>query len=81
MVTELRKLESRHPDGVDRHLLKSAFVLKVADLHKAKAGPALTAKALTRKFNQTLHSMLQPATGDPPIEQNEDGTLAFGETP
>ena len=81
MVTELRKLESRHPDGVDRHLLKSAFVLKVADLHKAKAGPALTAKALTRKFNQTLHSMLQPATGDPPIEQNEDGTLALGETP
>ena len=79
MVTELRKLESRHPDGVAKDLLKSVFVLKVADRHKAKAGPPLTAKALTRKFNQTLHSLLHPATGDPLIEQNEDGTLALGE--
>ena len=79
LVTELRKLTRRHPDGVAKDLLKSEFVLMVAERNKAKGGPPLTAQALTRKFNQTLGSMLKPAVGDPLVEENEDGTLAPGE--
>ena len=79
MLAELRKLARRHSDRVDRGQLKSAFILAAAAQRAAKGAPVLSAQALTRKFNQTLKSLLSPAAGDPMIEENDDGTLALAE--
>ena len=67
LMAELHKLARKHPDGVSRDLLKSHFVLKLAEQRAAKGAESLKPKLLTQRFLQTLETLIRPVGGDPAI--------------
>jgi hypothetical protein len=72
-VRELRKLAKRHPDGVARSLLRSAFLLELNADRQSDGDQPLTVAAGKAAFRQVLHNMRER---DPPLfVEEEDGSL------
>ena len=59
MARELARLARKHPAGVERGLLYSAFVLEVTNAERAAGKGQSDKNTLNRKFRQTLAGMLK----------------------
>jgi hypothetical protein len=68
---QLLKLAAKHPGGVDRAQLRSAFMLELNNERNNDGSPKLTAAAAATAFRQTLEAMRDR---DPPAFE-EDGDL------
>ena len=74
LVDELRKLDRRHPEGVEEAALKSAFIMTRRDQRERQGKPAMGAKRYTDMFNETLAAAI--AAGH--VERLENGLLRPG---
>lgn len=69
LLRELRKLHSRHPEGVEEPLLRSAFLLALAEARDRKGEPRLTPQQGAAKFCQTLAGLEDRGDKPPLIEK------------
>ena len=74
MVKALAQLARKHPEGVEKALLKSAFICDYVAAEHAAGRPTPDKDTLTRKFRQTLADMVR--TGR--VEDLGDGLLLPG---